>query len=670
VTVEILREGPRHNQILSPLTHYLALCEDSPAARLVLPESYEQEPFERRLAELRYEVASDDPSRLRGVLEQTGTELGKILGGIPGLAGALISNEGSDELIHLRLVISVSELARIPFELSKVPTGGGASPDEWLALYKPICITRRNRSVAASRRPWDMSPRILFVSGPGVDDAFDQHLAALTDVLTPWSICPTEQGPTRASPPWLTVLPNASLQDIEQAMSSRPAFVHVLAHGGDDFNDRYGRFGVALTGEIVSGSRLASALSTVADNGEQCLPAVVTLATCDSANEASPIPPDQSVAHALHSRGIPLVVASQFPLSVEGSVPFVEVVYGDLVWGRHPLQSLYRLRLRLHAAQSRQYHDWGAITAYEALPSDIDLQLDELRYWQSRRAHESALQRVEALARPIGEKDAASSAWVPPDDKLYGQLVDEVQAAAAKLPQSGPYLLEGIGLRAAGCKRLAEVDFRLAVAHASNTSADALYASSAHWLQRAHDDYRQAAQALLGSGGEVVNRKVSLHWMLTQVVATGLLFAASGSGPSEPRDGPFGDLEHSLWTTARLSAQMDRKSERPDDRAWAHVSLTELALLRVGDDSLDPDERARAADTALENARQVIDLVGRSAEQAVTTRRQIDRYVTWWGSDEFASNMAKHGVNVGATWRESGGVRDTARAIVTVLRAG
>ena len=39
--------------------------------------------------------------------------------------------------------------------------------------------------------------------------------------------------------------------------------------------------------------------------------------------------PTASVAHDLHDQGIPLVVASQFPLSIEGSVPFVERFYRD-----------------------------------------------------------------------------------------------------------------------------------------------------------------------------------------------------------------------------------------------------------------------------------------------------------------------------------------------------
>jgi len=34
LTLELLRHGPAHNQLLSPLTPYLALCENHPAVTL------------------------------------------------------------------------------------------------------------------------------------------------------------------------------------------------------------------------------------------------------------------------------------------------------------------------------------------------------------------------------------------------------------------------------------------------------------------------------------------------------------------------------------------------------------------------------------------------------------------------------------------------------------
>ena len=61
VSVEFLRPGPSHNQLLSPYTQYLAVCNDAGAAVVTVP--YEHRVFERRLKELRYETG-DQSDRL------------------------------------------------------------------------------------------------------------------------------------------------------------------------------------------------------------------------------------------------------------------------------------------------------------------------------------------------------------------------------------------------------------------------------------------------------------------------------------------------------------------------------------------------------------------------------------------------------------------------------
>jgi hypothetical protein len=84
-------------------------------------------------------------------------------------------------------------------------------------------------------------------------------------------------------------------------------------------------------------------------------------------------------------------VASQFPLSVEGSVPFVERFYAGQLGGEHPLVSLYDVRRLLHSRMSGEVHDWASLVVYEAFPPDLPEQLEKLRYWQTRSAQNSAL---------------------------------------------------------------------------------------------------------------------------------------------------------------------------------------------------------------------------------------------------------------------------------------
>src|SRR5258708_27480510 len=90
VTVELLRAGPRHNQLLSPLTQYLGVCGNAPAGSVTLP--YEHRHMEQRLQDLNYRVVADhDLSHHERMLDRTGDEIAEILSLIPGLAGALTS---------------------------------------------------------------------------------------------------------------------------------------------------------------------------------------------------------------------------------------------------------------------------------------------------------------------------------------------------------------------------------------------------------------------------------------------------------------------------------------------------------------------------------------------------------------------------------------------------
>jgi hypothetical protein len=117
VHVEFLRPGPPHNQLLSPLTQYLAIAGDTGAGVVTVP--YEQAEFWRRLKELRYESGAEDR---QAMLHATGVEMRRILRSVPGLPGALMVDPNQPgTLIELRITLSASELAMLPFELAKSP---------------------------------------------------------------------------------------------------------------------------------------------------------------------------------------------------------------------------------------------------------------------------------------------------------------------------------------------------------------------------------------------------------------------------------------------------------------------------------------------------------------------------------------------------------------------
>src|SRR3954451_22723082 len=184
VTVEFLRAGPPHNQLLSPLTQYLTVCGDAGAGVVTVP--YEHAAFERRLKELRYETG--EASDRLAMIHDVGVEMGKILGSVPGLPGALtVDPNRSSTLIHLRLILSASELAHLPFELAKTPVGQGATTESWLAVQTrpPICLTRNIRTVSTEGVVWPHKPRILFISSDPNFVPFDKHLEALLAAIEP-----------------------------------------------------------------------------------------------------------------------------------------------------------------------------------------------------------------------------------------------------------------------------------------------------------------------------------------------------------------------------------------------------------------------------------------------------------------------------------------------------
>ena len=398
VEVELLRRGPRHNQLLSPLTDYLAVCADFPGGVVNVP--YEQSEAENLLDELRYTVASLETSgRLGSVREQAGAKLAAMLEAIPGLGGLLATDHGDGvSLTHLRMVTSAGELALLPFELSKGPVGSGGIGDDWLLLQpdRPVCLTRHVRGVMRATS-WPLEPRILFVSGHDVP--LDAHLDVFERVLEPYRsdrLQRVDDLPRHWTSKHLTVIEEATLDEVRTAASAGFTHVHVLAHGAEIELRRSSRYGLALGDRVVTGADLALALaSSIGDRRH--LPSVVTLASCDSAAQGSVTSPGGSVAHDLHASGIPLVVASQFPISEQASIPFTETFYRGQLAGEHPLVSITDVRREL-ATEFSDEHAWASVVVYEALPRNFNRKLEELRYWQSRRAHNIALDRLERVA--------------------------------------------------------------------------------------------------------------------------------------------------------------------------------------------------------------------------------------------------------------------------------
>lgn len=166
ITLEFLRHGPAHNQLLSRLTNYLALCGNHGAQTVQMPFDHNQ--LLHRLKALEYQ--SDESSR-QFQLADTPQTLSDVLGQVAGLTAELSRRqEVEDPVLHLRLVISASELALVPFELANAPHGfPGAGQSLLLQNQLPVCITREVRRAANAHFKWPLRPKILFIAAQPPD---------------------------------------------------------------------------------------------------------------------------------------------------------------------------------------------------------------------------------------------------------------------------------------------------------------------------------------------------------------------------------------------------------------------------------------------------------------------------------------------------------------------
>jgi hypothetical protein len=666
ITLELLRHGTAHNQLLSPLTPYLALCENHAAVTLHVP--FEHNQFLYRLRSLTYKLR--DESRTFQ-LNDTARVLGDLLSEIPGLtAESNKRDETAEPLTHLRLIISASELALLPFELALSPNGlPGAGQHLLLQPQMPICLTREIRRVRGEHVEWPRKQKILFVTAapPGVGTIpLEAHLLVLRRAIAPWvyHYDPNDTAQQRDRvDDHLRVLPNASIEAIEEACASgRYTHVHILAHGVEVQENYDTRFALALHSardpqqiEHVSGARLATALrATRRQDGEGLsMPSVVTLASCDSGNVGSVAGAGASIAHALHESGIPMVVAGQFPLSFEGSVRLVECLYEGLLWGKDPRPLLYDLRRRLYT-QFRDNHDWASLTAYVSLPTDIDSQLRGVQIERAMQSINAAMNHADVTTRRLSSYYLQSGEPARTQDAEMDALIQDALVKIEKAKERLKSLLKCLpseheainGKLASTDKRHAQVHFAAARRYLGKARA-----------QKSHDFHMKEHDELLLSARDyywdsfILGRSDS--WAVVQYLSLTIVmqacprFASRASLWASAADGREERDPAALWSLAHLLTLYDLNSKERSTRIWAHGNIIELYLLAsvMGPGDGRPD-RKESEKRALRYTDQLVDIAGRDTFEVYSTRRQILRYLEWFGGPNGFSDIGESAYSV------------------------
>jgi hypothetical protein len=644
ITLEILRHGPPHNQLLSPLTEYLALCENHGAVTIRVPFEHSQMWY--RLSALSYQMG-EEPRQFQ--IKDTADTMRDLLSEIPGLTADM--NKRSDgtsnrQITHLRLILSASELALLPFELTRSPAGfPGAGQHMLLQSQARVCLTRETRRVADDFGEWPHSPKVLFVTSAPRGFASvpaQAHLLALRAALSPW-VGPrgrlSDKEYEKRIGRHLVVLTNASVAAIEKECSQNEfTHIHFLVHGSEHEEAYERRFGLALNDplssdgrpDIVNGERIATALRVAQKfpTGNYSRPAVVTLASCDSANVGSVTGVGASVAHALHEAGIPLVVASQFPMSFGGSVRFVEEFYGQILWGSDPREVLVNLRRTLFS-EFRQTHDWASLAIYASFPPEFDESLAAVQTTSARAAVDVALSHADRLIEEVGRGDSKEPKQASEDLIMINQALESVTAAQARFealvetqPPRRAYIY---GLMASTAKRIAALHGILRSSESfQQTNTDSVLAASRRsgevaFLTASRDHYWQSF--LADRGG---------YWAVVQYLSLALILRESREtewGSEVER----GQSPEALWQLAEVQSQWECAHSSLVRKQWALANLIELHVISPLLPNFRRDAVVAQIDRQIiEHAITLSETTSQDPFEVFSCRRQLLRYVNWY----------------------------------------
>jgi hypothetical protein len=498
--------------------------------------------------------------------------------------------------INLDLVTNAVELAALPFETATDESGIPIVVRD----KGPVVLTRRVRQNSSEvRMDWPACPRILFAWAcppyAGVDVPYEAHASALRAALEPWIPAGGPSSAAEASSV-LTIVKEASLDSIKKAIAECGPFshVHLLAHGCTIDRGFDQRFGMALheptSGElrIATSEEIMDALAPL--RGQ---PVILTLAACDAANDTNTIIPDRSIAHELHVSGIPVVVASQLPLTVPGSTLVVQHFYGRLLEGKDVREALYQSRAALYRNSESTHHDWASLVAYVRLPDTYSEHLCEVRLQSALASLKNLRNRADELLKSE-ECDPAHFDQLASLLRGRIELLQQSLSDSEKANRKG-VLEENLGLLGSAEKRLAELYFEGGRRGGAADWQQSMRAS----LERSRDWYRKGFEGNL-----------SHHWDGVQFLSLEAVLSGKINDPN-------------FWRVAFMAAEIEHKKA---GEFWACGSLAELCLLAPLAGM--PDASAKAAEFLKEMKNRVE--VSNNPYALETTERQFRRYVSWW----------------------------------------
>ncbi|MES9971950.1 MAG: CHAT domain-containing protein, partial [Candidatus Thiodiazotropha sp.] len=363
-------------------------------------------------------------------------------------------NKSQDSLQQIDLVANAAELSSLPFEAALAEDG-----TPLFLRGKGVVLTRRVRGDFNEKvAKWPITPRVLFAwSEAGGEVPYQAHRETLLKALTPWL-------PKENIESVFVEIGNATCKQIKQCIKDNSfTHFHLLAHGQGLKQETDVRFGIVLN-HPVDGPDLVKPEHMVDTlEGLRSSAVVITLAACDLGNQSDVTNPEKSLAHELHVSGFPVVIASQLPLTINGSKILVQHFYKNLFNGLDVREALHAARVELYKKRDMAGtgHDWLSLVGYVQLREGYVNFLEEIRL----KSQLNALMNLHDLTESIEESDTSQD-----EINAIGAELTERIAILNKLllqTQNGKALDENRGLLGSAEKRLAELYFRYFNDHTS-----------------------------------------------------------------------------------------------------------------------------------------------------------------------------------------------------------
>jgi hypothetical protein len=558
--------------------------------------------------------------------------LAQVLDPIRGIGQDIVG--GGDDWIELRLLLTPMELSLLPFELLQTSVARGQIAESLQRGKHNVVLTRGIRHSGRTFPEWPVVPRILFIAAsPGgiVRPPVEAHHLALRKALDAWVMPPLPNETIPNTKALLTILSNATIEDIRRICAkTRFDWVHLLVHGGLSGVDGRKTYGVVLDGgdhpNVVDGDQLVKALTPIRDGQPGVPPSLVTLCTCHSGRSDNVVYPGASVAQQIHAYGVPVVIASQFPLTFGGSVVLVDELYRQLLEQGDPRIAVAACRDRLRQLSSPEKHpDEASIVAYCELGGEFPTILRNLQTQRSLRMMETARAWLTAgfkdKARP--RLDAASKSIDAAERKLNVELSEaEAESKKGATSERIPFKVRSAGLRA----EISELrGLQGSILKRSAEFEPIGSADRNKLLDDARAAYKRAVEVNPGD-----------HWVATQWFALDLITSLTGI---------FGEEHELTWRNAVADA-------KKENHLWKHGTLAELYLLAP---LLFPND-ASWHEKCVQELRTLRQNLGPSDDPYIldSTLRQFERYRDWWAKDK------------GGEWPR---ILETAKTGVAVLSA-